>query len=204
MLKAATKTYILIFTIFACLFALSASAGAQTPPGDSVPGSSLEQRVVQRKQERAITLDEKTAKRMQDRCVNTQNKLRSIRDTYTSSSNNRDNIYKDVDAKLWVVIGSLKLIDKDTFKLEQQRLELTKHIKEFDNASTQLRQTLDDITAMNCKADVVGFKALVDTARLYNAQVRSSFIIIKSHIIDHIKPTLGEYANELKIKASTE
>ncbi len=205
MLKTANKTYILILALISCLAILSATAGAQQPdPKDPPPGSSLEQRIAQRKQERAVTLDEKSTKRMQDRCVDTQNKLRSIRETYTTSSNNRNNTYKDIDAKLWVVIGSLKLIDKDTFKLEQQRLELANKAKAFDNYSVQLRQTLDDIMAMNCKADPVGFKSLVDTARLYNLQVRNSFVEIKNYVVDQIKPTLSAHAEELKIKASTE
>lgn len=205
MLNEASKIYILILAFFASLlFFSAANLNAQTPPADTAPGSTLEQRVAQRKQERAITLDERTTERIQNRCVNAQNKIRSIRDTYTASSDNRNNVYKDVDAKLWVVIGSLKLVDKDTFKLEQQRLELAGKIKSFDNSTTQLRQTLDDMTAINCKADPVGFKALLETARLYNGQVRTSFTNIRSYIIDEIKPTLSAQANDLKVKASTE
>lgn len=205
MLDAANKTYIFILAFLASLlFFSNVDLSAQTAPADAPAGSSLEQRVEQRKKERAITLDEKASDRIVDRCVNAQGKIRSIRGTYTGASNNRTNVYKDVDAKLWIIIGSLKLIDKDTFKLEQQRLDLLKQINAFDNSAAQLRQTLDDLAAMNCKADPVGFKALLDTSRLYNAQVRSSFITIRSQIIDHIKPTLSEYADELKIKASSE
>lgn len=204
MLSAATKTYLLIIAVFACLLIFSASVRAETPPADAPAGSTLEQRVAQRKQERSVALDQKTIDRLQSKCTDTQGKIRSIRDSYTTSSNKRNGVYKDVDAKLWIVIGSLKLIDKDTFNLEQQRLELLKQIKTFDNASAQLRQTLDDITAINCKADPAGFKSLVETAKIYNSQVRNSFVSIKTYIVDQIKPTLSALANELKVKASTE
>lgn len=202
--KVANKIHILIIAVFACLFLMAATAGAQTPPADAPAGSSLEQRVAQRKKERAVALDQNTTERLQNRCTDAQGKIRSIRGSYTTSSNKRNDVYKDIDAKLWIIIGSLKLIDKDTFTLEQQRLELLKQIKAFDNASVQMRQTLDDITAINCKADPAGFKSLLETAKIYNSQVRSSFVSIKTYIVDQIKPTLSSLANDLKIKASTE
>ena len=186
------------------MFLASATVKAQTAPENSKPGSTLEQRVAQRKAERKVTLDDKTVRRLETRCTNTQGKIRTLKSRYSDTSNNRNKTYRNIDAKMWVIIGSLKLIDKDTFKLEQQRLELAKQVAAFDNSSAQFRQVMDDAAAMNCRADPAGFMALIETARLYNAQIRKSFTSIRSYVIDTIKPTITEYSTELELKASTE
>lgn len=202
------KEYIFIaigILLISCIaFSLNAKTDAQTAPANPKPGSSLGQRIAQRKKERNIKLDEKSANRLEDRCVRTQNKIRAIRASYSEATDSRNNAYRKIDAKLWMVIGSLKLINQDTFKLEQQRSQLATKAKVFDNSATQLGQALDDAVAMNCAADVVGFKALIETARLYNAQVHSSFGDIRTFVIDQLQPTLTQYANDLKLKPSTE
>lgn len=178
--------------------------GAVTAPADAKPGSSLSQRIAQRKNERQIKLDQNNILRIQGQCTFTQSKVRTLSESYTETIDNRDKVYRSIDAKLWIIIGSLKLIGKDTFSLEQQRLVYAKNINKFDNLASQFKQTIDDVTAMNCKADPNGFMALIETARLYNDQIRQSFQEIKSYVIDEIKPTITQHANDLKIKTTTE
>lgn len=204
MLLSAKNIYLALVLSALSLLVFTGQASAQAPPAAPPAGSTLEQRVAQRKQERQTNLDEKTAKRVQDKCTVTQNKIRTLKDGYTVSADNRNNTYRKIDAKIWVVIGSLKLIDKDTFKLEQQRQELAKQAAEFDTASAQFKQTLDDVAAINCKADPNGFMALVETSRLYNAQIRTSFKNIRAYVTDQVKPTITQHSDDLKIKASTE
>lgn len=205
MLSITIRNYLIgLAILLGLVFLASATVKAQTAPENSKPGSTLEQRVAQRKAERKVTLDDKTVRRLETRCTNTQGKIRTLKSRYSDTSNNRNKTYRSIDAKMWVIIGSLKLIDKDTFKLEQQRLELAKQVAAFDNSSAQFRQVMDDAAAMNCKADPAGFMALIETARLYNAQIRESFTGIRTYVIDTIKPTITEYSTDLELKASTE
>lgn len=193
--------------VILCVFAVSGFgnyASAATNPKNTPPGSSLEQRIAQRKKERKIKLDDNTKTRLEGQCVYAQGNLRTLTDSYSKSSDNRDKVYRSIDAKLWIVIGSLKLINKDTFSLEQQRLEYLKRVQAFEGQSSQFQQVINDMLAMNCKADPVGFKALLETARIYNAQIRSSFIGIKSYLIDHVQQTITQQADDLKLKTSTE
>jgi hypothetical protein len=182
---------------------LGIDVGAATP-ANTKPGSSLGQRIAQRKKERKIKLDRNNIERVQNQCTRTQGKLRTLSDSYTRSIDNRSKVYRVIDAKLWIIIGSLKFIDKDTFKLEQNRLNYLKEVKAFDNSSAQFKQTIDDIMAMNCRADPNGFISLVATARLYNQQVRTSFKDIKGYLVNEVKPTITQYSDDLKIKTSTE
>lgn len=199
-----SKICLVVFSFSVAVSAFGSYVYAAKSPADTAPGSSLEQRIAQRKKERGIKLNTNSKSRLQSQCTFTQGKLRTISDSYNTSSDSRDKVYRSIDAKLWVIIGSLKLINKDTFKLEQQRTEYAKRIQAFENQSSEFRQSINDIMAMNCKADPVGFMALVGTARLYNAQVRSSFISIKSYLVDQIQPTITQQANDLKLKTSTE
>lgn len=202
--KKTTVFSVLIAVILLGLALFVSRVNAQTAPANTAAGSSIEQRVNQRKQERQVKLDETNSKRLESVCVNTQTKVRILRDEYVKVADKRSEIYRKVDARLWVLIGSLKYINKDTFKLEQQRSELLKQVNAYENSVTQFRQTLEDTAAVNCKADPAGFKALIETARLYNSQIRTQANSIRQYVTDQIKPTVTAHANDLKPKTSTE
>lgn len=206
--RTINKGFLIAFALtlaaLAGLLTLGLKAEAASPPADAKPGSTLQQRIAQRKQERQIKLDKNDTVRLQAQCTAAQGRIRTMGDSYTTATENRDKVYRGIDAKIWIIIGSLKLINKDTYRLEQQRVELAKKIKAFDNQSAQFRQALGDITAMNCAADPTGFTALLETARLYNVQIRNTFKSIQSYIVDQVKPTITQQANDLKLNTTTE
>lgn len=204
-MSAIAKTNKIYFFLFAfslialglCGFAIAHAASSS--PANSNPGSTLSQRVAQRKIEQNIRLSKPDMARLQSQCTGVQSVIRTLTDSYTTSSNNRDKIYRGIDAKLWIIIGSLKLDGKDTFKLEQQRDGYIKRVQAFENESNQFQQAISDLAAINCQADPAGFQALIQTARAYNAQIRSSFINIKSYLIDQIQPIITQQADALKL-----
>lgn len=173
-------------------------------PADAPAGSTAEQRLQQRKKEQNVQLDSKEILRVTGRCINAQNTIRGVQDKLSPVIKNRAAVYKRIDAKLWIVIGQLKLADKDTFKLEQQRAEFTKQVAIFDNLVLQYKQTLDDLVVMNCKADPTGFIAQVRTAREYHTLIRQQSKDINAYIVDTVKAKLLEFAQELQPKPATE
>lgn len=203
--KIITFGKILVLFLSLALLSISNKVEAQTKlPAKTPAGSSIEQRIAQRKVERQIKLDEPNTLRLQSTCVQAQTKIRQLRDNYVVISDKRSEIYRKVDAKLWFVIGGLRYIDTDTFKLEQQRIDLLKQVKANEAALSEFRLTLDDMANMNCKADVVGFKSLLETAKLYNSQIRSQSNSIRTLVLDEIVPTLSAHAEALKPKQSTQ
>ena len=196
--------YILAFAllIFAMVLFRSHTDAAATPPKNTPPGSTLSERIAQRKKERGVRLDLANTQRVQGTCTGTQGVFRGYSDSYSSMTDNRDKVYGTIDAKLWIIVGSLKLVNKDTFKLEQQKLAYDKMFQQFDNQTAQFKQTVSDITSMNCKADPNGFMALVQTARLYNAQIRQSFKNIRNQVVNNLNPTITQHANDLKVNAA--
>lgn len=190
--------------VFVASVFLGVSVSAESAPEPTKPGSTLEQRVAQRKAERAVKIDERTQQRLEGSCVRGQTNFRQIRDSYITVFDKRKEIYRKVDAKIWVAVGNLKYINKDTFKLEQQRAEFVRQTNGFEQTADEFRQTLDDLSTMNCAADVAAFQAMVETARLYNTQIRIRSDGIRTHVINNIKPILSGFADELRPKASQE
>lgn len=188
--------------VSACLLP-AAQLYAAVPPADPPAGGSFEQRLAQRKTERAIKLDDKDKKRLAQRCVAAQGTIRTWYQTVSSSVDDHNKAYQRVDAKLWVVIGRLKLAGKDTFKLEKQRSTFAANINDFQTTAANFTQTLDDIQVVNCEADVVGFDALLETARLYYKQVIDKSNSIDNYVVNDIKSTLTGYTTDLQPKAET-
>lgn len=185
---------------FLMFTALSGEVAAVSEPKDTKSGSTLEQRVTQRKAEREIKLNEEKKNRIVSSCKAAQNLIRGVRDSYVAPVDKRSKAYNQVDAKLWVIIGGLKIIEFDTFKLEQQRSELLSKFNAYEKNYAQFKQALDDAVNINCEADPVGFQALLETARIYSVKIRNQLNDITNFINNEIRQTLSSYAENLKVK----
>lgn len=192
------------FLVIAIAFTAAQIVHAQSAPKPPPAGGTFEQRLKQRKSERNIQIDERDERRLTSRCTDVQQRVRVVQQETTELSNNRNETYEDIDAKLWVTIGRLKLADVDTFDLERQRATLARRVEGFQDVMRYYQQTLDDIAVINCQADVVGFLALLDTARIYYSDIRSRSQDIKDFVLNQIKPTLSGYIVELQPKPATE
>lgn len=195
----------IIATISAALLAplmSTAVVAAQTAPANPPPGSAIAQRLEQRKKERNIQLDDRNQKRLIEQCGAAQTNIRASQQRLTQLFTERAKTYGQVDGKLWVVIGQLKLAQKDTFDLDKKRATLADRIALATSTAANFQQTLDDVVVMNCKSDIVGFKAMIDTSRLYLAQVREQSSNIRTYIVDDVKTALNNQATDLQPKTS--
>ncbi len=78
-----------------------------------------------------------------------------------------------------------------------------KKVDTFQSTSKLYQEVLDDILVINCKADPAGFKALVDTARLYRTDLRKQTKDISDYTVNEVKATLSGFASELQARPST-
>lgn len=173
---------------------------AQTPPATPSAATTLEQRVAQRKAERNITLTQPETSRVVSQCIGAQGNLRKLQQETTVLAQARSTVYRNIDGKLWVAIGRLKLAGKDTFELEKKRADLAAKVGAFQAGLTVYQQTLDDGALINCKADPVGFKAIIETARIYYGQVQGHSSDIRAFVVNDIKTSLANHATDLKPK----
>lgn len=193
------KRPVLSLILAATLTLLPAAAlAAPGGPKSAAPGSTLAQRIAQRKSERKLKLNQESLQRLTGNCVNVQGNLRQIHDDAVGIFNNRAKVYQTVDARVWVAIGQLKLANQDTFKLEQQHQSLVSNVARSQVLINNYEQALDDATLLNCQADPTGFQALVDTARIYYQQIRSQETNNENYIVNTIKPTISSFVNILQ------
>lgn len=167
-------------------------------PASPPAGNSLEARIEQRKNEQDIILDAKLTKRLQEQCKNAQPRISRLVDKTDKLLSSRIATYQHIDGTLLITLGKLKLAEKDTFALEQLRTDYLTKVGVFKTNMLEYRQALDDAVVMNCQADTEGFKALVDTARIYNDRVNYLSLEISTHMIDRIKPAIDAFAVELE------
>ncbi len=195
--------FLALILVLPLIFAVP-SLQAQTPPAQPKAGGTFEERLTQRKQERQVQLTDKDRKRLISQCKASQGTLRKLQRQALATSTGRTLTYRIIDAKLWIITGQLKLAEKDTFQLEKARSDLQTKIDAFAAAAAHYQQTLDDSIVINCQADAPGFKALIDTTRLYYNDMRAHSATIRSHILNEIKPVLSGYSAQLQPKANAE
>jgi hypothetical protein len=181
-----------------------APTSANVTPADTPSGSSIDQRIEQRKQERSVSLDDRQIKRLESRCTAAQSKTRGILSEKQKVFDNREKTYKRINAKIFLAIGGLQLAQKDTFEFEKIRIEYEKRTTTFNQAGNNYKQTLEDIISMNCRADVVGFQALVDTARLYEESIKDQSRSINNYVVNDIRNALNDFTKELQSKPAEE
>lgn len=206
--RSVTKTnifYISFIIAVAAVFfaALVRPVAAQVPPATPGAATTLQQRIEQRKTERNVTLSEPEYKRLISVCNAAQTKIRAVQQKATPAVAKRAETYRQIDGKLWVTIGKLKLANKDTFNLETNRTMLAAKIATTQQTGANYLQSLDDTLAIDCKVDPAGFKALLETARIYHTQLRDQSADTRNYITNDVKNSLNDYAVDLQAKSST-
>jgi len=192
-------------TFFAAVFILvfiANSASAAIAPATPQAGSTFDQRLALRKAEQKITLDPKVQERLIQKCRAAQTVITTLIHDTEPIINNRNSTYQKIDAKLWVMIGQLKLAKKDTFKFEQQHSEYVKKIAAFQATGTNFRQSLDDLVVINCQADIIGFKAILETARAYYTQLYNQTADNNNYVLNTVKPTIDDFITQLTPKTN--
>jgi hypothetical protein len=194
------RAVLALLTLVVGLSLLTPVVFAASQPATPPAGSNFEARLKQRKAEREIVLDERTEKRLVEVCARSQTAIRTLYQDAVKAVDVRNKAYYKADAKIWVMVGRLKLADQDTFELEKQRANFAKQITDFQVTGANFTQTLDDMLTINCAADPTGFKALLETARIYQKQVVAKSDAIRQYAVNDIKTTLTGHSSALQPK----
>lgn len=191
---------LLLGVILVLLLLLVVPAPAHAIPADPPAGASLQQRIDFRKNELKLVIDPKDEQRLKSRCLAVQALYRNFQQELAPKISNYQKKYQSIDAKIALAVGKLKLAERDTLELEKQRAVLAAKVATLDSTFTNYRQSIDDVVLMNCQADLVGFKALIQTSRGYHDTVRLQTFDIRSYVVDTIKATLAGHITALQPK----
>lgn len=198
---ASKAAAILCLTVF--LTSVTSTAFATGTPANPAPGSTFDQRLAQRKAEQNEQLDTQTQLHIQQTCIIGQGHIRQLQTNATTMANNRTTTYQKIDGIILMSIGELKLASLDTFTLEQNRTTLVQKMSAFEATASNYQQTLGDLLVINCKADPVGYQALLDTARYYYKQLGVQSADISSYTVNTVQPVIQNFITQLQPKSST-
>ena len=171
-------------------------------PANPPAGGTLQQRIALRKNEFKVILEPKDEQRLKSRCNSIQSIFRDAQQALPAKVDNYQQKYLSIDAKLLLAIGKLKLADRDTLELEKQRTALASRVTVLDTTLTNYRQSIDDVVIMNCEADLVGFKSMIEATRAYHDTVRIQTSGIRIYLVDTIKSTLTGHITALQPKTT--
>jgi hypothetical protein len=197
-------TVLVLLAILLISQLISNQVNADTTPADPAAGSTIDQRIEQRKRERNLAYDERETKRLTDRCVQGQNNLRRLVDPKTKMLERRDQTYSSVSAKTWIAVGSIRLAKIDTFNLERLRLKFDEELVEFRKLSNNYKLSLEDAVQMNCGADIIGFMSVVETLRIYDQQLSNQARKMRQTVNIQLREELNAANRELQPRAVEE
>lgn len=102
----------------------------------------------------------------------------------------RVKVYEDITKKLTAITTGLKDADIDTKELVTQQANLAELITTYKKSVKEYTTTLADLNQLDCVADLVGYKATLETARTSRAVVAKDALAVRTYVTDTIKPAL--------------
>lgn len=155
-------------------------------------------RAAERKAKLKTVLDTTQKRRIEDRCVASQGKITTLKSKVQGYDKGYVVRYDTLLGKLSDISVKLKAKNLDTAKLDTATADLTTQVATFKSGVATYRQTIDDLTTMDCKADPAGFKAAVEASRSQLAALRSQVSVIRATLKDSVRPELQALRTQLK------
>lgn len=157
--------------------AVFAAASSSSPAA-----TTLSQRLTLRQQTLAVHLTNAQFQNIAKKCSQAQTTLQKIKAKDTAIAESRRQTYTNADTKLSAVVDSLERQGIDTASLKVSQTKLNSAINQFLNDSESYKTALDDITAMDCTKDPIGFEATLMDARRLRTQLAKDSLQIKALI----------------------
>ncbi len=154
--------------------------------------AKLEERIAARKSAQTAKLTTAKQNRIKTRCKAGQDLVNKVSETASETKTNRYAIYDKVIGHATKLSDRLKENDQDTIKLDESITELTALVDQFKKDLLDLRQTGQDIVAMDCAADPSGFAASLESLRTARNALVTNSEAIRAYVKDSLKPVLQD------------
>lgn len=166
-------------------------------PSEPASGSSLDQRIELRKADRDVSLDESEERRLERRCTQVQSSVRQLQNSKAQMLNRRADVYNRISGQTWLALGGVRLADGDVFALKRHALNFDEKVEDFNSNAELFNQAIRDALQMNCEADAVGFKALIETIQEYDRILLGLANDIRSLVNNDIRNELERLGNSI-------
>ena len=192
---------ILLFGIMPLFLALSfpiSSVIAQTDNEASEQEKQREPRIETYKENQGIDrLSFTEERKVIGLCKAAQSKLASLESSAVKAQDKHQAVYEDVFSKLDTLVERLSLASVDTSALSSVLSESQSDQAELTVLMANYTQALSDLALMDCESDPVGFKAALQSARVYRSGIVSSVKSLKKTLKETVKPIIIEIRTTL-------
>ena len=147
-------------------------------------------RITNYKKNLKVNLTNSAKARIGERCTAAQAQLKVKKNNNFSVHATRVEAYDKIMAKLKELSASASAKGADVSALQTNITELQGKIVTFKTAHTPYQQALTDLTAIDCKADPVAFKAALEVARTNQTAVFEAAKAVRTYLKETVKPTL--------------
>lgn len=191
-----------LYVVFASASAFALLAFMLSPtvsgrPSEPESGNSLDERIELRKSDRDVSLDESEERRLERRCTQVQSSVRQLQNSKAQMLDQRADVYNRISGQTWLALGGIRLADGDVFALKRHALDFDDKVEDFNSNAELFNQAIRDALQMNCEADAVGFKALIETIQEYDRILLGLANDIRSLVNNDIRNELERLGNSI-------
>ncbi len=137
------------------------------------------------------------ATRIKLRCLAVQANLQTFSAKVGTVKTNRETAYNNVLKELDKLVKGLQNQGYDTTKLEEHIATLAGHVDEFESAIREYKQTVEDLTVIDCTKDPTSYKAALEAARRQHLEIIGIVQAIRADVINSIKPVLSQVRQDV-------
>lgn len=202
-MKQKIINYILSLTMFTSIVAVPVTARAlpKAAAQSAVQNTTSETettedatarttRIANYKKDLKETLTTAAKTRLAERCVAAQALLKVKKSNNYSVHASRVEAYDKIAAKLQELSTAASAKGVNVAVLQANITELQIKIDAYKAAYTPYRLALSDLSAIDCKADAVAFKAALETARTKQTEVYDAAKAVRTYLKETVKPTI--------------
>lgn len=185
-----------VLLVIATLLPLGVQAA---DPTTDIDAAGRDQRIVVYKADYPVKLTDKEKTKLTTTCAAAQENIQKIFKRSEGITSERSTVYATVDNRLGAVQKRLSTQQLDTSVIDLLHANYRKQTTAFSAALTTYRQTLQDSSTMDCKADLSGFRSSVEAVRVARKSVADKSLSIHELVrvdaktsFDTIKKRLDE------------
>ncbi len=191
-------------TVFAIGDSTSLPTETTTKPVlDTDKLKALTERVQQHKEQLKIKLPSVTKVRLQTKCKASQGNVSSISERIKGIETSRTQVYTQTTERLMALSTKLQNRGVDTASLDKAIVDLKTKIDTFNTDLATYKQSVSDLSQIDCTTDTEGFKALLEAARADQQKVREDGQAVRTQLKDVIRPILTTIRTQLESNSVT-
>jgi hypothetical protein len=176
-MKNSINSLRLILTVFATSVYFSGAAFAQSSVAQP---NSLDARVAQSKAALKLQLTSAQSQKISQKCSGAQNMIKTITAKDKLAADKRQQTYTNLSTQLTTEIRLLQNQGSDITELKSAQMQFDTALNRYLADVANYKTAMEDIVALNCTTDPVGFESLLTNARQLRVSLATDTAQVKT------------------------